>query len=725
MTNVLGTPDLASTGSALSIFSAAKPASPIFWALAAGGAGSRQWCELTGQAPQQLDDGGWLHAIHPDDQLRVHAVWTGAVDLRQPFEVRHRLRCADGTYRLFRMQGVLTDHSVQPAQWTIIHTDLTQQPPSADDLCDDDASFALATRASTDGVWDIDCVSDRAYFSASFQRILGLPDQATFGSAKDWFSRIHPYDAGRVLLQREAAKVIRELRFQSEFRCRHEDGSWRWLLTQALCQRSPDGTLLRATGSVRDVTESKVTDSLTGLHNRISLLEHVQWRIDHQAERQVGFGLLFIDLDFFKRINDSMGHLKGDALLVEVGRRLAQAVEQVPGSIVSRLGGDEFAVLMDEVATEDDALAYAARLSHLLELPMTCLGQQVFISASIGVAVGAPGVYDRAAQVLEDADIAMYRAKVNGKAQSAVFTQRMRREAIERLALESDLRNAIHRDEFELFYQPKIILATGQIKGFEALLRWHQPKRGMVSPADFIPLAEETGLIKEIGRWVAARAIRQLALWRSSGVVDSRTTMAVNISSREFNEPDLLDFFKGQLEKTDLPPECLVLEVTESVLVEDSPAALALLQSIVAAGIGLDLDDFGTGYSSLSYLHRFPFRCVKIDQAFVRLMSTEPQSISLVSAIVALAGALRMGVIAEGVETEEQATHLRRMGCGFAQGYLFSRPLPASEIEVIMAAERKLSSQEQFAPSIARDRAAAASNWTEQLELVVSAIVNY
>ena len=271
--------------------------------------------------------------------------------------------------------------------------------------------------------------------------------------------------------------------------------------------------------------------------------------------------------------------------------------------------------------------------------------------------------------------------KIRGKAQNAMFSEDMRVEAQARLQLENDLRKAMENGELEVWYQPKIRLRTGHIKGFEALVRWRHPGLGLVAPAQFIPAAEEIGLISEIGRWVAGQAIAQLAEWRAKGLVSATTTMAVNVSPRQFKDPELLRFLQAQLRPFRMPAACFVVEVTESVLVEDSAASLALLESIVAAGIGLDLDDFGTGYSSLSYLHRFPFRSVKIDRSFISRMSTDPESVALVASIVALAGSLKMSIIAEGVENEAQAKYLRDMGCNSAQGYLFAPPRPAEEVE--------------------------------------------
>ncbi len=435
--------------------------------------------------------------------------------------------------------------------------------------------------------------------------------------------------------------------------------------------------------------QRKMVDPLTGIHNRTSLLQHLQWRIDQQSSSLNNYALLFLDLDSFKRINNSLGHLKGNALLIEVARRLEQTVRGAPGSLVARLGGDEFAVLAGDLESEEDALTYAASFKHLLESPVDCHGQRISITASIGVVFGHPGVYTESEQMLEDADVAMYRAKLNGKAQSTVFSQKMRAEAVLLLQCETDLRIALDEAQFELHYQPKIGLDTGQVTGFEALIRWRHPKRGLIPPASFIPVAEQTGLISEVGRWAASEAMQQLAQWRLEGAVDPDASIAVNVSTKQLNESDLLDWIAERLRTARLPSGSLTLEITESALIENSQTTADLLHSIAAAGIGLDLDDFGTGFSSLSYLHRFPFRSVKIDRSFVSRMSEDLKSANLVASILGLARSLKMSVIAEGVETEAQVKLLRDMGCAVAQGYLFSAPKPPRELGTFLKKSRR------------------------------------
>ncbi|AFL89106.1 PAS domain S-box/diguanylate cyclase (GGDEF) domain-containing protein [Terriglobus roseus DSM 18391] len=562
----------------------------------------------------------------------------------------------------------------------VFFSDITKERTSQLELQRANERFSLATMATTEGIWDLDCCSGSVYYSGRFRSILGLPEEEFTGTMADWMELLHPADVERAQNAWHELQGNNTATLEIELRHRHEDGSWRWILCRSLCQRDETGKPTRLTGSISDITARKIVDPLTNLHNRLSLLEQLQWRIEREEHHDRCYALLFIDLDLFKRINDSLGHLKGDALLVEVGRRLEETVQMVPGSIVSRLGGDEFVVLLGDVTHEEDALTYASMLEYLLEVPIDCHGQEVFISASIGVAVGHPGSYTKAEQVLEDADVAMYAAKANGKAQSATFTQKMRARATTRLADEADLRTAVAEHQFELYYQPSVDLKSGAILGFEALTRWNHPTRGLVSPAFFIPLAEETGFVLQMGRWALETAIQQLAEWRRDGLVPPTATMAVNLSARQLNDCHLVGSICGLLKAAGLPSECLVLEVTESMLMDNAEGAVAALQAIAKEGIRLYMDDFGTGYSSLSYLHRYPFQCLKIDRSFIERMDDDPQSIKLVSAIMALGTTLGMSVIAEGIETEAQRGHLVHMGCEQAQGFLFSPAVQAHAI---------------------------------------------
>jgi len=425
-------------------------------------------------------------------------------------------------------------------------------------------------------------------------------------------------------------------------------------------------------------------DALTGLPNRMLLTDHLRLAIE-RAKRHPdhSYALIFLDLDRFKYINDSLGHAAGDQLLITIARRLEGHLR--PTDTVARLGGDEFAVLLDGLEDEGDAIRIAERVQEELIAPFNLGGHEVFTTASIGIALNVPG-YEHPESVLRDADTAMYRAKEKGKARYELFDADMHARAVERLRLENDLRRAVERGEFHVYYQPIVSLDSDRVAGFEALIRWGHPERGLVPPTEFIPVAEETGMIVEIGQWVLRESCRQMREWQRLSFDNRLLTISVNLSGKQFLQPNLIGCVKQILHETDLDPRCLKLEITESIMMENAEEASAMLVQLRGLGVQLSIDDFGTGYSSLSYLHRFPANTLKIDRSFVMRMGDAGENSEIVRTILTLATNLGMDVIAEGVETKGQLAQLKAMGCPYWQGYLFSRPVDAAGAGALVGA---------------------------------------
>jgi diguanylate cyclase (GGDEF)-like protein len=423
-------------------------------------------------------------------------------------------------------------------------------------------------------------------------------------------------------------------------------------------------------------------DALTGLPNRTLFTEHlrVALRRAHQNEKYL-FGVLFLDLDRFKNINDSLGHPCGDELLVLVARRLEMCIRQT--DMVARFGGDEFAILLDAIQDASDAVRVAEKVQQVISAPFKLASHETITTGSIGVALSAPG-YTEAEDIIRDADTAMYRAKERGKARCEIFDTAMHTRAVTLLRLESDLRRALEKDELCVYYQPIVSLMSGDLHGFEALVRWQHPERGIVSPSDFIPLAEETGLILPIGLRVLRDACHQLRKWQQYSLSNRDLIMSVNLSGKQLAQPDLIERIEEVLNESQIDPWHLKLEITETVVMENPELAAITLAKLRSLGVRLSIDDFGTGYSSLSYLNRFPVDTLKIDRSFVASMNKADENLQIVKTIITLAGNLGMQVIAEGVETEEQLDQLRSLKCQYGQGYLFSTPLNVTDADLFI-----------------------------------------
>ncbi len=548
-------------------------------------------------------------------------------------------------------------------------------------LRESEERYSLAVRGANDGIGDWELRAGRVYYSPRWRSMLGDPEDVG-ERPDDWLERVHPEDRPllREALDAHLAGALPHL--ELEHRVRHADGTWRWMLARGLAVRAGDGAPYRLAGSQTDVTRRKeaeeslrhaaLHDALTGLPNRSLLLDRITQAVG-RGRRGRDFAVLYIDLDQFKLVNDSLGHVTGDELLRQLARRFQDCMR--PGDTVARLGGDEFAAVVEDVAGAAAALRVAERVHQVLQEPFHVMGHELRLSASIGL-VAEGLAYARADDLLRDADTAMYRAKRLGRGGSQVFDASMHATAALRLRLETDLWQAVERQQLELDYQPIVDLSASRLVGLEALVRWRHPTEGRLLPLDFVGLAEETGAIVGIGRWVMLEACRAFASWNGS-TERNPPALSVNVSARQFGGDDILSLVRTALHESGLPPDHLRLELTESAVMEDPEDAALKLAALKRLGVGLAIDDFGTGYSSLSQLSRFPIDALKVDRSFVSGMSARPEEEQIVRTIVALADHLGVATVAEGVETPRQRVRLQRLGCRFGQGFLFSRPLGA------------------------------------------------
>ncbi|MEA2295111.1 MAG: hypothetical protein QOE86_2750 [Solirubrobacteraceae bacterium] len=564
-------------------------------------------------------------------------------------------------------------------------------------LAESEERYALAMAGANDGLWDWDLRTDRLYLSARWKTMIGFEAAELGDEPAEWFERIHAEDRPLVLQALDAHLQGRSAHFESEYRVMARDGRYRWMLARGLAVRGIDGRPSRVAGSQTDITERKATerqlqhdalhDALTGLPNRVLFLDRLQhaMRRDLRRSGAEATAVLFLDLDRFKIVNDSLGHLVGDRLLVEVARRLEDALR--PGDTVARLGGDEFTVLLEDLTDRYEAGVVADRMLATLNAPFEFEDRELYLSASIGIAMAVPGATPD--EVIRDADAAMYRAKAEGKGRHAMFDTALHEAAVARLELETRLRRGLSAagdgGGLQVAYQPIVRASDGRLHGFEALARWRDADGRVLRPDQFIPVAEETGLISELGRLVLRSACRQLSRWRRDHGVPE-LTMAVNISGRQLQEPGLADVVEAALNDHGLEPEALRLEITETAAAADYTAVRIALEELHhRTGVRAHLDDFGTGTSSLTFLRGFPGDGLKIDRSFVLAMADDEGAFQIVKAILRLAHDLGLAVVAEGVETPWQLHMLRELRCEFAQGFLLARPLAPEAAEELIA----------------------------------------
>ncbi|HEX8145675.1 MAG TPA: EAL domain-containing protein [Pyrinomonadaceae bacterium] len=546
----------------------------------------------------------------------------------------------------------------------------------------DYAAIGMAL-VSTEGRW--------LQVNRSLCHILGYAEQELLGMT---FQEItHPDELASVLSHVRQMLEGEMPTCQTEKRYIHKDGHVVWINLGISRVGGAQAAGSRLIFQIQDITDRKLAerqllhdafhDALTGLSNRALFIDRLKLALArHQRLGADHFAVLFLDLDRFKVINDSLGHAIGDQLLVGIARRLETCLR--PGDTVARLGGDEFTILLEDVTDAREVTAIAKRIQKELALPFNLGGHEVYTTASIGIAPSTTG-YERPDDILRDADTAMYRAKSAGKSRYEIFDKEMHTRAVNLLTLETDLRRALDRREFNVYYQPIVSLESGEVQGFEALLRWRHPAHGFIPPAEFIPVAEETGLILPIGRWALEEACRQMREWQAQFPRAARMYVSVNLSARQFANPELCEQIKEALETTELGPQSLKLEITESVVMENIEKTIEMLRQLRALGVESSIDDFGTGYSSLSYLHHFPSTTLKIDRSFIGRMGGADEKTEIVHTILLLARNLGMRVVAEGIETEAQLAQLRALSCDYGQGYLFSKAVNAAAVGRVLS----------------------------------------
>jgi diguanylate cyclase (GGDEF)-like protein/PAS domain S-box-containing protein len=559
---------------------------------------------------------------------------------------------------------------------------LVERQRALEKLRNSEERYSLAVRGANDGIFDWLVGDENAHLSPRFKAILGYDDVELPNRIEAWQSRIHPDDLPGVKAKLDAHVQGQTDYLEHEHRLQHKDGTFRHVLVKGQAVRDKTGRARRLAGSFTDVTVSRAHDVLTGLPNRVLYLDRIEMAF-HRSRRDPGFtfALLFVDLDRFKSVNDSLGHSAGDELLLQLSQRLVGCVRLV--DTVARLGGDEFTVLLEDPREPDGPARVASRMLEVLKAPFKLRsGHEVFSSASIGI-VHSSSTYTHPDELLRDADTAMYEAKAAGRGQYVVFDPTMRQRAMHVLSVESGLRHAIDESQLVTFYQPVVALESRRIVGFEALVRWQHPTRGLLAPSEFIGIAEDTRLITAIDLIVMRQACAQLAAWRQVPGY-GELSISLNASRAQFSRAVFPSELGQIIENAKVPARAVRLEVTESVAMGERSLVLPQLNRLEEMGVQLFIDDFGVGYASLSVLQEFPFRGLKVDRSFVSKLETAPRHVGIVRALMHLSRALELTVVAEGIETEGQLRALMELGCTLGQGYLLSRPVTAEAATALL-----------------------------------------
>jgi diguanylate cyclase (GGDEF)-like protein/PAS domain S-box-containing protein len=605
----------------------------------------------------------WMPLSAPE--LREVRVWK---------RERVRLRKDGSSFPVQLMSDVIRDASGEPLGIVTTCEDISERWEAEEALRESEERYALAARGTNDGLWDWNLRTGRAYFSPRWKSMLGHEEADLGANIDEWFGRVHPDDAERVRRKVEEHLQGRTPRFEDEHRMRHKDGTYRWVLSRGYATRSYYGRAYRMAGAQTDVTDRRAFDPLTGLPNRALFAERLEDALARHRHRHGQFAVLFVDLDHFKAVNDTFGHVAGDELLVQVGRRLEASVR--PGDTVARFAGDEFAILLERIQDVSDATRIADRIHHALAAPLVLAGRDVVPSASVGVALSLTP-YEKADDVVRDADAAMYRAKQGGGGRWEICDEAMRERVASRARLQQDLRLALERGELAVDYQPIVDARSGELRAFEALLRW----RGLLLPLDFLLAAEEAAGILRIEAWLLREACAQAGRWRARYGLSFRLTL--NVSAAQFLRPELAADLAALLAASAFPGSALSLEVTEDTLLREGPAVGVAFAAIQALGVGVVLDRFGSGQASLAALRRFRLRAVKLDPALVSGADRETEA--LVPVLIGVASTLGLLVAVAGVETEAQGERVKALGCVEAQGGHFSPALDAAGAEAVLA----------------------------------------